>query len=126
MGQLESISPKASYLLSSTIHLLQWVHEYKSQGSLDSDRVLTAELGRRFHRLFSPHHKLFGDSLHIGYFTNGVTDLPKTIGLTAAEAEGRVQVSCVSGGGSFIPFYLNELHIPYFSKAISSMKILYR
>lgn len=88
MGQLESNSPKASYLLSSTIHLLKWVHDCKSQGSLDRDRVLMAELWIHFHRLFPLHHKLFGDSLHIGYFTNGVTDLPKTIGLIATQMVG--------------------------------------
>lgn len=34
-------------------------------------------------------YKLLCDSFHIGCFTNGVTYLPKTSGLTVAEARGR-------------------------------------
>lgn len=124
MGQLESISPKASYLLSSTIHLLKWVHQYKSQGSLDIDRVLNSGLRMPFYRLSPPPpHKLFWDSFHIGYFTSGVTDFPKTIGMKAAKAGEMFGSHVYLGECSLMPFYLNELLIPRFSKAISGMKI---
>ena len=89
VGQLESIPPKASYHFSFN-HPLNWVHEYKSQGSLDIGIVLNSELQIPFYGLFPPaqeEKQVLGNSSHISYFTNRISDVPETAGLTAAAAE---------------------------------------
>lgn len=52
---------------------------------------------------FSPWYKLLCDSFHIGCFTNGVTYLPKTLGLTVAEAAGRSGLRSPGGAPLCLP-----------------------
>ena len=55
--------------------------------------------------------EVLGHSFHIGYFTNGMTDLPKTTGLTAVKAEGKGRVPGVSGGCSDLKELLRRIFI---------------
>ena len=64
--------------------------------------VLNSELGILFVD-FPRQYKLLCDSFHIGCFTKGVTYLPKTLGLTVAEAGGRSGLSSPGGAPLCFP-----------------------